>query len=113
MPIAHGFIYILHTPCIHTLHSYAQTYHTKPIMHSEYKLQFNYIKYRHGVTQAHIPSEVYCDTVTHTAMLDLYIKHNITCTQPNSTTLVFESSADRMLAQLALSDAKEYTVMCA
>jgi len=82
-------------------------------MHSEYKLQFNYPKYRHGVTQAHIPSEVYCDSVTHTAMLDLYIKHNITCTQPDSTTLVFETGRDRMLAQLALSDQKEYTVTCA
>ena len=85
-------------------------------MHSEYKLQFNYHKYVHGVTQPfgdYTPSEVYCDSVTHTAMLDLYIKHNITCTQPNSTTLVFESSADRMLAQLALSNEKEYTVTCA
>ena len=85
-------------------------------MLSEYKLQFNYVKYRHGVTQPfgdYTPSEVYCDTITHTAMLDLYTKHNIACTQPDSTTLVFETGSDRMLAQLALSDQKEYTVTCA
>ena len=85
-------------------------------MHSEYKLQFNYVKHKHGVTLPfgdYTPSEVYCDSVTHTALIDLYIKYNITCTQPNSTTLVFETGRDRMLAQLALSNAKEYTVTCA
>ena len=81
-------------------------------MHSEYKLQFNYPKYKHGVTQAHIPSEAYCDTVTHTALLDLYIHNSIQCTQCDSTTLVFETARDRTLAVLILSDAKEFTVQC-
>ena len=81
-------------------------------MHSEYKLQLHYPKYKHGVTQAHIPSEAYCDTVTHTALLDLYIHNSIACTQCDSTTLVFETQQDRMLAVLALSNAREYTTEC-
>lgn len=56
--------------------------------------------------------DVYCDVTTQTALLSLYTQNKISCTQPDSTTLVFESSRDRMLAVIALSDQAEYTVEC-
>ena len=76
-------------------------------MHSEYKLRLNY-----GNIIGPGPTDVYCDTVTHTALLDLYIHNSIECTQCDSTTLVFETQQDRMLAVLALSNAREYTTEC-
>lgn len=57
------------------------------------------------------PTDVYCNTITHTALLTLYVQHSIACTQCDSTTLVFESAKDRMFAQLALSD-KSYSTQC-
>ena len=84
-------------------------------MHSEYKLQLNYFKYAHGVARPfgdHITREAYCDAITYTTLLDLYIHNSIACTQSDSTTLVFESAQDRTLAVLALSDSKDYTTQC-
>lgn len=79
----------------------------KPITHSEYKLRLNY-----GSIIGPGPTDVYCDITTQTALLNLYTHNRISCTQPDSTTLVFETQRDRMLAVLALSNAKEYTTEC-
>ena len=76
-------------------------------MHSEYKLRLNY-----GSIIGPGPIDVYCDITTQTALLNLYTHNRISCTQPDSTTLVFESAQDRTLAVLALSNSKEYTVQC-
>ena len=76
-------------------------------MHSEYKLRLNY-----GPIIGPGPTDIYCDVVTQTALIYLYTRNKISCTQPDSTTLVFETQRDRMLAVLALSDAVEYTVEC-
>lgn len=72
----------------------------------DYKLKLNY-----GTIIGPGPIDVYCDTVTHTALLTLYVQHSIACTQCDSTTLVFESSRDRMFAQLALSN-ETYSTQC-
>ncbi len=76
-------------------------------MLGNYKLKLNY-----GTIIGPGPTDVYCDIVTQTALIYLYTRNKISCTQPDSTTLVFESARDRMLAVLALSDAEEYTVEC-
>ena len=76
-------------------------------MLGNYKLKLNY-----GTIIGPGPTDVYCDIVTQTALIYLYTRNKISCTQPDATTLVFESARDRMLAVLALSDAEEYTVEC-
>ena len=76
-------------------------------MLGNYKLKLNY-----GTIVGPGPIDVYCDIVTQTALINLYTRNRISCTQPDSTTLVFETQRDRMLAVLALSNAAEYTVEC-
>lgn len=76
-------------------------------MLGNYKLKLNY-----GTVIGPGPTDVYCDIITQTALINLYTRNRISCTQPDSTTLVFESARDRMLAVLALSNAQEYTVEC-
>ena len=71
-----------------------------------YKLQLNY------APLGYTPHYATQDTITYTALLNLYTQHSITCTQPNATTLEFDSNKDRTLAVLALSAAKEYTCEC-
>ena len=72
-----------------------------------YKLHLNY-----GTIIGPGPTHIYCDTVTHTALLNLYTQHRIHCTQPDEYTLEFDTNKDRTLAVLALSAAKEYTCEC-
>ena len=79
-------------------------------MHSEYKLILVY-PLRHG----HAPqwvSHSYRDSITCATGLELLTRYGVHTTQPNATTLVFESDQERMLAVLALSNAKEFNVQC-
>ena len=79
-------------------------------MLSEYKLVLVY-PLRHG----HAPqwvSHTYKDSITCATGLELLTRYGVHTTQPNATTLVFESERERMLAVLALSDAKQFTVQC-
>lgn len=55
-------------------------------------------------------SETYKDSITYCAVVDLYVRCRLNCTQSSSDTIQLESSRDRMLALLALSSAKEYNV---
>ena len=72
-------------------------------MHLEFKLVLVY-----SVDKSHALK----DATTCAASLQLYNTHHIHTTQPNATTLVFESERERMLAVLALSDAKLFAVVC-
>ena len=76
---------------------------TSLIMHLEFKLVLVY-----AVDKSHALK----DATTCAASLQLYNTHSIHTTQPNATTLVFESERERMLAVLALSDSNTYTVVC-
>ncbi len=76
-------------------------------MLGNYKLKLNY-----GTIIGPGPTDIYCDIVTQTALINLYTRNRISCTQPDSTTLVLETQRDCMLAVLALSNAQEYTVEC-
>ena len=51
----------------------------------------------------------YEDVMTQTACTQLLLRHNIHTTQPNATTIVFESDRDRTLALLQLQNSSAYT----
>lgn len=51
----------------------------------------------------------YEDVMTQTACTQLLLRHNIHTTQPNATTIVFESDRDRTLALLQLQNTTAYT----
>ncbi len=54
----------------------------------------------------------YEDVMTQTACTQLLLRHNIHTTQPNATTIVFESDRDRTLALLKLQNSGAYTARC-
>ena len=79
-------------------------------MHSEYKLKLVYPN-----RKQHAPqwiSQTYKETVTCATGLELLTTYGIHTTQPSASVLVFESDRERMLAVLALSDSREFTVVC-
>ena len=51
----------------------------------------------------------YEDVMTQTACTQLLLRHNIHTTQPNATTIMFESDRDRTLALLQLQNSSAYT----
>ena len=56
-----------------------------------------------------VKDQRYEDVMTQTACTKLLLRHNIHTTQPNSTTIVFESDRDRTLALLKLQNTSAYT----
>ena len=82
----------------------------KPITHSEYKLKLIYPQ--RTSTAPQWISQTYKETVTCATSLELLTTYGIHTTQSSASVLLFESDRERMLAVLALSDAKEYTVQC-
>ena len=56
-----------------------------------------------------VKDQRYEDVMTQTACTQLLLRHNIHTTQPNSTTIVFESDRDRTLALLKLQNSSAYT----
>jgi len=79
----------------------------KRIMQSEYKLKLVYPTHKQFSA-----SQTYKESITCATSLELLTTYGIHTTQPSASVLVFESESDRMLAVLALSDAKEFTVQC-
>lgn len=55
-------------------------------------------------------SEVYKDSITYCALLDLLLEHHIHATQSSASILTFESERDRTLALLILSARTEYNL---
>lgn len=58
----------------------------------------------------HTPSQLYKESITYCACIDLLICHQIYTSQSSASIITFESERDRMLAVLALSGRPEYTV---
>ena len=82
----------------------------KPITHSEYKLKLIYPQ--RTSTAPQWISQTYKETVTCATSLELLTTYGIHTTQSSASVLVFESDRERMLAVLALSNAREYTTEC-
>lgn len=76
-------------------------------MHSEYKLELVYPAHKQFRA-----SQTYKESITCATGIELLTAYGIHTTQPSASMLVFESESDRMLAVLALSDAKLFTVQC-
>ena len=76
-------------------------------MLSEYKLKLVYPTHKQFRA-----SQTYKESITCAYSLKLLTDYGIHTTQPSASMLVFESEQARMLAVLALSDAKEFTVQC-
>lgn len=58
----------------------------------------------------HMPSQLYKESITYCACLDLLLAHHIYTTQSSASIITFESERDRMLAVLALSGRPEFTI---
>ena len=58
----------------------------------------------------HEPSLTYCETLTHSVTVDLFLR-GIHTTQSSATRIQFESERDRTYAMLLLSDRTEFTAV--
>ena len=61
---------------------------------------------------ANDPSQMYKESITYCALLDLFLDHGIHATQSSASIITLESARDRTLAVLALSGRSEYTPQC-
>jgi hypothetical protein len=70
------------------------------------------IKLVYATHKQHAPSQLYKESITYCALIDLLVEHSIHCTQSSASILTFESERDRTLASIILSSRSEYTVQC-
>jgi len=70
------------------------------------------IKLVYPTYKQHTPSQLYKESITYCALVDLLLEHNIHATQSSASIITLESARDRTLAVLALSGRSEYTVQC-
>jgi len=70
-----------------------------------YEIKLIYPKHKQ-----YTPSNEYCESITHTAVIDLFLR-GVHAHQSSATRIILESERDRTYALLLLSSNPQYTVV--